>query len=481
MVLAIRGIRPSPPVLALLLGALAGGLTPWLTWYLQTDGLMLALGLLALWLAALAATVRFDLVVFLTFCLFGIVRIEPAPSDVLSMLLLAVGLATGRLSPKSLNGLPLIHVFAWILLLVNVASLLSAPQLLQSLRFMMITVYLLAFTYFVKMYVTSPQALGRIAVAYLVTVLVNMLLVLLGYLGFSPFAEMFLQDGVRAVGAFKDPNVFGPFAIPIVVFLVDEILYPSVLPRFRAAKVLGVVVATSAVLLSLSRAAWGNLLIAVLTYAVLNARRLSRAVTSPLVWGLASALLIVLASGLYWSVIVQLRLDEQLGWRLELQDYDTYRFARQATGVDAGLTHLFGVGPGVWDNAHSLYARVLAEHGVFGFASLSLLIFVLLVGTLRRALLETGKPYGLSAKVVLACFLGLLFNSAVIDTIHWRHFWLVLALAWVVSTPEGPVPGRGLWTPARPDSSGSPGGRSRREACSSRQPMETPERMLGSR
>jgi O-antigen ligase len=99
---------------------------------------------------------------------------------------------------------------------------------------------------------------------------------------------------------------------------------------------------------------------------------------------------------------------------------------------------LFWVGPGVWDNAHSLYARTLAEHGILGFASILLLILTLVIGTFCQALQETKKPYGLSAKVVLACLVGLVLNSAVIDTIHWRHFWLVLALAWVVSARKDP-------------------------------------------
>jgi hypothetical protein len=134
-----------------------------------------------------------------------------------------------------------------------------------------------------------------------------------------------------------------------------------------------------------------------------------------------------------------MNLKEFLRWRISSHDYDTYRFARQMAGVEAGLTHLFGVGPGMWGNAHSLYARTLAEHGLLGFASMILLLLTLLIGTSFRALQDIRKSYGLSAKVVSACLAGLVLNSAVIDTIHWRHFWLILALAWVISTRKGPA------------------------------------------
>jgi O-antigen ligase len=204
------------------------------------------------------------------------------------------------------------------------------------------------------------------------------------------------------------------------------------------AKVLGVIVLTAAVFLSFSRAAWGNLAFAVLIYFLLNVNRVFQ---SNLLKGGAITLLAAIFSlqvfeRLFLSSKMSLR--EFLAWRISPQDYDVVRFDRQKEGIEAGLTHWFGVGPGTWDNAHSLYVRTFAEHGILGLASILALMFVLMVSTLRRALDETRKPYGLSAKVVLACLVGLALNSAVIDTIHWRHLWLILALAWAVCTHPGP-------------------------------------------
>ena len=34
------------------------------------------------------------------------------------------------------------------------------------------------------------------------------------------------------------------------------------------------------------------------------------------------------------------------------------------------------------------------------------------------------------AAFVAACMAGILVNGAVIDVNHWRHFWLLLAMAW---------------------------------------------------
>ena len=382
---------------------------------------------------------RFDSAVFVCFCLIGLVRIEPAPFDVLAMILLMVGLLTGKLSVRALRGSSFVHLMLWFFLVASFASLAVTSAFSDSMRFLMITVYLIAFAYFVKMYVTSYQAMRIVMIGYLVSVAINVVLIALGYLGISPFSELFLRFGMRAVGAFKDPNVFGPFCVPVLLLLIDEILYPQFLPKFFVAKVLGVVVLTVAIFLSFSRAAWVNLAIAIVIYLLLNVNRLFQIRSSNVLKGGVAILLVAIGG---WQVFERLfgklGLMEFFLWRISPHDYDVFRFDRQREGIEAGLTHLFGVGPGAWEYAHSLYVRTFAEHGILGLASILALMGILIVTTFRRALGEVSKPYGLSAKVVVACLVALALNSLVIDTIHWRHLWLILALAWAVSTYPGP-------------------------------------------
>ena len=38
--------------------------------------------------------------------------------------------------------------------------------------------------------------------------------------------------------------------------------------------------------------------------------------------------------------------------------------------------------------------------------------------------------YGLGSAALLGSWLGLVANSLFVDTLHWRHFWLVAALIW---------------------------------------------------
>jgi hypothetical protein len=429
--------------LVISLSGLAGGLVSGLTWFLAGKEYLVLIALLGSWLMLFLSVTRFDFMVLAGFCLFSVVRIEPAPTDMLVALLLPVGLLMGKLSLRTLTGSSFIHVALWGFLLANLVSLVPVNAIFDGLRYVLITVYMIASVYFVKMYVTSLQATRNVMIGYLVSAGLALCLVALGYLGIG--TELFIKYGTRAQGPFKDTNVFGPFFVLMIVFLVDEILHPHLFQELYLAKVLGIVAMTAGVFLSGSRAAWGNLALSLLLYFALAIRHLPRTrIVHLLGWlrSRAAYLFVTLIMGalifvaLFQLIGFQNFVEIFLVQRARFQLYDTTRFARQIEGINAGLVHLVGVGPGMWGDAHSLYVRTFAEHGIFGLVALLLLVLVLSVSTLCRALRETDKTYGISAKVIFACLVGHLMNSIVIDTIHWRHFWFVLALAWVVNTAE---------------------------------------------
>jgi O-antigen ligase len=120
--------------------------------------------------------------------------------------------------------------------------------------------------------------------------------------------------------------------------------------------------------------------------------------------------------------------------RARLQGYDTNRFAAQALGLKLGVSHPFGVGPGQFEllsplATHSLYVRALAEQGVLGLLVIAALIISTVVFAVRNVV-HGSDTYGISAAALLAAWCGLVVNSFVVDTMHWRHLWLVAALIW---------------------------------------------------
>ena len=120
--------------------------------------------------------------------------------------------------------------------------------------------------------------------------------------------------------------------------------------------------------------------------------------------------------------------------RASLQSYDVERFGAQRTGVELAQRYPFGIGPGQFDvvspvSTHSMYVRVLAEQGVLGLFTVLALVLVTLVLAARNAVLGR-DTYGIGSAALLGIWVGLVVNSFVVDTLHWRHLWVVAAMVW---------------------------------------------------
>jgi O-antigen ligase len=130
--------------------------------------------------------------------------------------------------------------------------------------------------------------------------------------------------------------------------------------------------------------------------------------------------------------------------RARFQSYDTTRFGVQETGIRLVAHHPLGIGPGQFEvaeplSAHSTYIRALAEIGLLGLASVLALMLATLVLAARNAAIGR-DTYGLGSAPLLGAWSGLLLSGVVIDTLHWRHLWLVAALIWAGSMRR-PEPG----------------------------------------
>lgn len=419
-------------VVVLLLSAVSGGVGVYVGRVVPGYEPLLLAGLLVAAPAVALGLARYHEMIFVAFATIAVVRWEPAPADLLVALLLPLGLLASQLRPVALRGASLIHAALWVFVTLNLISLLGADDLRYSLRYTAITFYLIALCYFVRLYVTSAGRMRVVLLGYLAAALGSVALVALELTGLSPTDDLFVFER-RARALFKDANVFAPFLVLPIVFLLDEWLRPALIPGRAWLKLGAIVVLCAGVLVAFSRAAWANLLIAVAIYLVLSAPHLS-----PRQW--AKLLLPGMLGGLVLAgLIVGLGLNEFLRWRLSpLQSYDADRFGTQLVGIELGLSNLFGIGPGMLFNAHSLYVRTFAEYGVFGLAALGVLLVAPLARCLWLALRADDRVYGLSSRVAVAVAGGLLFNSIVIDSIHWRSFWIVVALCWIVAADGRP-------------------------------------------
>ena len=390
------------------------------------------LGTLALALA------RYDAAIALGVLLLAVVRIEPAPADLVFGVLIALAFVTGRLH---LERVPLsVTLLVSGFLALNLLASTAAIDGTRAATYFGITLYLGIFTLWLAAYVCSAQRARLVLVAYLAGAALSAALACLALIKPFPGSDAFVR-GPRAQGLFKDPNVFGPFLVPAVLILMEETVAPRLL-RFRlATKLVLLSVMTVGVVFSFSRAAWLNLAVGTVVLLVVLALRRGGARR-------AMALLVVtlVAGAALLGVVTATSSLGFLTERAALQDYDTQRFDTQASGVEIAVEHPLGIGPGQFEriselSAHSTYVRALAEEGVLG-AFVVLGLVVLTLGFAARNVALGVDTYGIGSAGLLAAWCGLLANSSFVDTLHWRHLWLVAALIWAGTALRAGYPGR---------------------------------------
>jgi O-antigen ligase len=134
------------------------------------------------------------------------------------------------------------------------------------------------------------------------------------------------------------------------------------------------------------------------------------------------------------AVVVATGSADFLAERARPQTYDTERFSGQRAGLAPAEEYPLGAGPGQFESiagisAHSTYARAIGEQGFLGLLALIALLGFTLGAGLRNAV-RGRDTYGIGAAALAGAWCGLLANSAFIDTLHWRHLWLVAGLIW---------------------------------------------------
>jgi O-antigen ligase len=363
--------------------------------------------------------------------LSGFVIREPAPYELYMAGLIAVWALFGLRISRSVAPLLVLLVtfnIGGMIAMTQMAALKDAPLYIAVSLF-------LAFTavFFAAVVERQPGLYRVIFLAWVTAAIGTAALGILGYFHAFPGAEMFTKFE-RAAGAFQDPNVFGPFLTLPGIYLLYRLLTGS--PAKMAFYAVPLLIIVGGIFLSFSRGAWGlfgasaiMLTAALFLQSSSGSFRLRIAVMS-----IAAAVLLVAA------LLVALQIPavaELFTARAQLvQDYDSARlgrFARFGIGFQMAMEHPFGIGPLVFgqmlgEDTHDIWLKALLDYGWLGFASYVALIGWTLAGGFRILFRNRPwQPYVLCAYVV---FVGHIALGTVIDTDHWRHFYLLLGLIW---------------------------------------------------
>jgi len=389
--------------------------------------------------SAAVAEQLLNLVLFVTVLLSCIAFIEPSPHDAMMFVLLLACIAARVRFDRKLTPLLLLTI---IWLVGGGLSLIQVGDQEKTVQYFGTSVYLgVAGIMFACLFSDgNPARLTTLKRAYIVAALVAAAAGYIGYFHLLPGSNVFLDVGnvqaeARVSSTFKDPNVFGPFLIyPLLLFMIAILARGFTVLRFAAAAFL-----LGGVFLSFSRGAWLHFAVSaavtvVLLYSVMPNPQMRRRVLliSIVVVALSALLLIALLS---IPTIHAMLLERAKA----LEPYDVGpggRFTLQQLAINSILDHMNGLGPFEFaringTQQHEVYMQGFLVYGWLGGAAyLTIVVLTLLVG-LRTVRMATPWQFYLIA--AYAAFVGEACEGLVIDSDHWRHFFLLLGLVWGLS------------------------------------------------
>lgn len=363
--------------------------------------------------------------------LSGFVMSEPAPYELLMVVQVAVWFLLGlRISRAVAPLLAFLLVFnvGGILSLTVMQDLGTGPMYLAVSTFLALTS-----VFYAAIIEDRHQRLRLIFQAWVAAAMITALLGILGYFHAFPGAEAFtLYD--RAKGAFQDPNVFGPFLIAPALYLMHGLLTGKL--SAAPLRVIGLLVIALGVFLSFSRAAWALFLFSAvaLVFILLLKERTGAFRLKILLLSLTAVVLLVVA------VVIALQFEQVRNLFLDrttlVKEYDgghLGRFARHRIGFLMMMEHPLGIGPMVFSNIfpedeHNIWLKSLTTYGWLGFVSyVAMMAWTLAIGF--RFLLRD-RPWQPHLMIAWIVIVGHVIIGNVIDTDHWRHFYLLLGIVW---------------------------------------------------
>jgi hypothetical protein len=363
----------------------------------------------------------------------AIVFIEPSPYELATLAAVVIFFATGlRLR---LVFMPLLL----LLVLINVGYSIGAIPFLDKsevANWIATSWYMAVTVMFFAMVVAEDTAArldmlrrGLVAGGFVAAVAA-----IAGYFNLVPGGHDLLTLYERARGTFKDPNVLGAFLVLPALFVLQSVVSDPLGKAFRSTIALAMM--ALAILLAFSRAAWGGLVITsafMLALMVLTSQ--SRPQRSRII---VMSVVAVIGVALLLAVLLSFdSISEMFRQRASFdQSYDEGRFGRfgrHILGADMALDLPFGIGPLQFHNyfpedTHNSYLNAFMSGGWLAGICYPALVFITVITGFRHIFVAV--PWQRTYLAIFAAFLGTVGESFIIDTDHWRHFWMMLGAMW---------------------------------------------------
>lgn len=365
----------------------------------------------------------------------GLVFSEPAPVDALTIALIVLLPAMGLVvfNPTLIAYFSLWTIAGAAAVLAAVLSL----DLALTLTHVGITLYLtLASVVFAGFIAKNPKPHTELILkAWTWAALAAAIAGLAGYFSLIPGAyDLFTRFG-RTSGTFKDPNVFGPFLVTPLLFMVHAALGRPWHRMLGPLAVAGVLMLT--VLVTFSRGAWINLVAALAIFGYLTLLTSRSALTRVKLMALLAGVALFAAA----LVVISLNTDYVANLLVERSslemEYDTGsegRFGGQQKAIGIIAEHPLGIGALEFgeryhpEEVHNVYLSMLLNAGWLGGGIYWILVGLTAALGFRHAFKAT--PMQPLFLIVYSAFIANALEGVIVDTDHWRHFYLLAAMVW---------------------------------------------------
>ncbi|MCZ0735440.1 O-antigen ligase family protein [Phreatobacter sp. AB_2022a] len=362
---------------------------------------------------------------------------EPSPYEIGALVTIGAFAVTGAIALR-----PALMPVVFVLIVYCLGLTISSVQVMSDAKVVPWTAvsWYLAVTmvFFAAVLADNTGArLDAIVRGWTLASLIAALAGISGYFRLFPAAfDLFTLYG-RAKGTFNDPNVFGPFLIFPMLIAMQAFLRGGAGAMLRAGALLGLL--TIALLLSFSRGAWAHFVVsAAIMVALMFITAESRAERWRIVLVVAAGLVVAAA-----FVLVLLSIDRVADLMRERanfnQSYDNGpmgRFGRHAYGWQLALDRPLGLGPLQFakyfvEDVHNVYLDSFIAGGWIAGTTYLVLVGMTLFAGIFASFKRT--PWQATALAAVATYCGLAFEGKIIDTEHWRHFWVLSGVIWGVA------------------------------------------------
>ncbi|MBZ5760063.1 MULTISPECIES: O-antigen ligase family protein [Rhizobium] len=367
--------------------------------------------------------------------LSGFVVAEPAPYELWLAMLIGLWFMLGLRISRSVA--PLLVLF----LTFNIGGMLSMTQMrdlgsaeMDAPIYIAVSTFLaLSAVFYAAIIEHNGNVLKLMFKVWVAAAIITALLGILGYFHAFPGAGMFTRYD-RAMGAFQDPNVFGPYLVAPTLYLIHGVIIGDL--RKAPLKAIGLTILALGIFLSFSRAAWG--LFAFSSVALVFFMLLKHRSNTFRLRILVMTLTAILLLGAALLVALQFhQVSDLFSTRTQLvQDYDgghLGRFERHRIGFLLSMQRPLGIGPLVFatmfrEDEHNIWLKTLTTYGWIGFFCwVSMICWTIYIGFKNVLKERPWQPFLMIAWIVVLGHVGI---GNVIDTDHWRHLYMLIGIVW---------------------------------------------------